>query len=154
MDFKAFEQLTRDSVSFLIGMDVLLQNGRGAISGTERDRLLRGAEKSFSNLMTADVRERIVDMAMELSALSTGDLMDYISRSGFTVRRPDTQEPHVCPLCGDDVSYDWDTARKCYKDKWRCDGCGASGKAHYERVFRRHEEIVDGKGNPVPGDDG
>lgn len=153
MDFKEFEQLSRrDPVSFLIGMDVLIQNGRESISGTERDKLLQKAEKSFSNLMTKDVEEQIVDAAISLASLNTGDLLDYIGRSGFTVRRPDTQEPGVCPVCGDEISYDWNAVRGCYTNKWRCTGCGAAGKAYYERVFRRHEDIVDGKGNPIPGD--
>ena len=62
-------------------------------------------------------------------------------------------EEGICPLCGGDLSYtgshDMDDTGG--KIPWTCPMCGASGKEGYNRVFDRHYDVTDKKGNPIPG---
>lgn len=60
----------------------------------------------------------------------------------------------ICPVCGAEIEYDgdedddgngggwWD---------WECPGCGATGRAGFDKVFDRHYNVVDKDGNPIPG---
>lgn len=34
---------------------------------------------------------------------------------------------------------------------WECPGCGATGRAGFDKVFDRHYNVVDKDGNPIPG---
>lgn len=152
MTFEEFNRLADgDRVPLVLGLEILLQNGRRLIQGEDSLELVSAGSTSMKSFFAEAEIRKIAEVCRKLAALETNVLVDYIRRGNLEMKAPGAEEAGVCPVCGGELEYEDDIRTD---DGgfflWKCPSCGATGKEGYDKTFDRHYDVTDGDGKPYP----
>lgn len=152
MTLEEFNRLANgDRVTLAMALELLLQNGRGAIQGEAPVTLAANCKERLGGFFAEEALREIANVCHQLAALDTNALVDYIRRGGLDMKEPGAEEEGICPICGGELEYGNDVSLDeggVYE--WTCPSCGATGKEGYNKVFDQHYDVQDGDENPFP----
>lgn len=150
MDYKEFKRLyDGDRIVFMLGMELLLENGRNAIQKHEEEELIQAVKEQLSNLFVPEKANEIVRAAKAFSRLQTAALLTYASKCDIQLGIEDEDTPGVCPVCCGPLIYEG-AADNALTARWTCQDCQATGTENYRKLFDGHCDVRLADGRPVP----
>lgn len=150
MDYKEFKRLyDGDRIVFMLGMELLLENGRNAIQKYGEEELIHVVREQLSNLFVPEKANEIVRAAKTFSQLQTAALLAYASKCEIQLGIEDEDTPGVCPICCGPLIYE-EGACDALTARWTCQDCQATGTEDYRKLFDGHRDVRLADGRPVP----